>query len=82
MNEKEYVVFWTFVGNYADNPIRLKAKNIKEAIEKSTWYDPKEKNDCGHQMRFIVFEEGKLVHNGTIDDVGKEPKVLNLVREE
>ena len=64
----EYIVFWTYLGNYAENPKRIKASDIKEAILKSTGFDPYAKSKSGKMMSFLVFEVGNdLVFNGTIN---------------
>jgi hypothetical protein len=68
---RKFDVFWTFLANYDDKVRTVEAKSIKEAIEKSTFYDPtKSKDDGQYKMAFIVWEHGEgLVHHGTIDDV-------------
>jgi len=76
---KQYYVFWTFVGNYADNPTLVTAESIEEAIAKGYPYDPEARNEHGRQARFLVFEvNGKLVHNGYYEDIGKEPCVFDV----
>jgi hypothetical protein len=75
---KQYYVFWTFVANYADNPTLVTATSVEEAIAKGYPYDPEARNENGRQARFLVFEvNGKLVHNGYYEDIGKEPCVFD-----
>lgn len=75
---KQYYVFWTFVGNYADNPTLVMAKSVEEAISKGFPYDPQAQSEHGRRARFLVFEvNGKLVHNGYFEDIGKEPCVFD-----
>jgi hypothetical protein len=52
-----YTVYWTYVGNFADQPVQVEADNPDDAIEKAFpfYADNKDK------VRFMVFE-GKLVH--------------------
>jgi hypothetical protein len=68
---RRFDVFWTFLANHDDKVRTVEAKSIKEAIEKSTFYDPHKSSDGGkYKMTFIVWEHGEgLVHHGTIDDV-------------
>ena len=65
--KKEYVVFWTFLGNYSDNPIRIHASDYIEAAEKATPYDPYAKYGK-YRMSFFIFEVGNdLVHAGPLE---------------
>jgi hypothetical protein len=67
---KIYWVYWTFLGNYADKPVRVEGTSIKNAILASTGYDPYQKSKAGCMMKFLVFEEGgSLVHHGTIEEI-------------
>ena len=73
MTEKlrKFDVFWTFAANFSDKVKTVEAESIKEAIKKSTFYDPYAKSEgCGYPMKFIVWEHGiGLVHEGPITEV-------------
>jgi hypothetical protein len=68
---RKFDVFWTFLANHDDKVRTVEAKTIKEAIEKSTFYDPTATSDSGkYKMQFIVWEHGEgLVHHGPINKV-------------
>lgn len=60
---REWLVFWTFSGNYADSVKRVKADSFYDAIM----------NTYGHvfngKTRYIVFEVGRgLAFDGTAAD--------------
>ena len=58
---KHYILFWTFLANYADNPIEVWAKDPQTAIM-HTWGGSYNKD-----VRYLVFEVGKgLVFNGKL----------------
>ena len=67
---RDYVVFWTYLGNYANQARTVRARGIVEAIELGSFYDPRTASKSGkHHMRFLVFQVGAgLVHDGTIFD--------------
>lgn len=74
---KKYMVFWTFVANFADYPVIVEANSIEEAIRKGYVYDPEGSDDNGNKARFLVCEiGGDVVHNGYFDDIGKEPCII------
>jgi hypothetical protein len=75
---RTYFVFWTFRANYADNPVKVRAKSIGDAIQKGYPYDPMAMDKSGRKARLIVFEDdGTLVHNGYIEDIGKVPAYID-----
>ena len=58
---KHYILFWTFSGNYADNPVEVWAKDEVTAIMHTFGALFNEK------VRYLVFEVGKgLVFNGKL----------------
>lgn len=70
---KKYDVFWTFVANHADKVKTIEAESVAEAIEKSTFYDPKTKNDHGSSMNFIVWShKDGLIHEGPHPDLEED----------
>lgn len=67
---RKFWVFWTFSANYASSFTPVEAKNVVEAIQQGTMYDPYKADEQGKQMRFLVFEEG-----GTLVWDGPAPKL-------
>lgn len=74
---KTYWVWWRFVNNSPNQPVKIEAQTIEEAIKQSTIYDPRVRSPRGERMHFFVFQEvvcaGSIelivVHNGPVEEL-------------
>ncbi len=59
---KTYRIFWTYIANYADHPVRVQASNPKDAILESYRYMS---DDFKKKARILLFEVGgDIVYDG------------------
>ena len=63
---RNYWVFWTYIANYSDKPIKVQAKSAKDAAAQvHSWYGPEFKEKA--KVYIMALEPDTFQHGVQID---------------